>query len=516
MEKRTVPIKLSQLLSNVTQLQHAGLEREVVGLTLDSREVKPGYVFFACRGHQNDDGNRYIDEAIRNKAAVVMTDSSEVAASRSGANDVPVIFIADLSRHVSTLAANFYDHPSRHMYVVGITGTNGKTSFCHFLGQALTLLGESVGVLGTLGNGIFSQQERSTLTTPDPIKLQALLAEMRLQGVRQVAMEVSSHGIEQGRVNAVDFDVAVFTNLSRDHLDYHGTMEAYGNAKRKLFQKEGLKHAIFNIDDVFGRQLLAEFYTKKAVFAYSAEGRLSEYPVPTVRAEHVHLNMKGVTASLRSFWGDGVLHAAMLGRFNLSNLLAVFSVLCISGVPIETIFRVLSQLQSVTGRMQVFGGGDRPHVIIDYAHTPDALKQVLLTLKDYAEGEVWCVFGCGGNRDQGKRAQMGQIAEMYADKVIVTDDNPRQEKPMSIVADILSKMIKPESVIVEHNRRRAIAHAIDCAKMGDIILVAGKGHENYQIYGDEHLPFSDEMTVRMLLASPSGEAYAAKKHNRKL
>lgn len=492
-----MPMKLSKLLEGRAQSDLFANDPDVLGLSLDSRNINPGQVFFAYQGH-NTDGNHYIADAINKNAAAIVTDSAE-AASVNRNSTCPIIVVDDLKTQLSEIAANFYDHPSKKMQIIGITGTNGKTSFCHFLAQALTLLGESVGVLGTLGNGVFGKQEKASVTTPDPIKLQAMLADMVSQGVNYVAMEVSSHGLKQGRVDAVDFDIAVFSNLSRDHLDYHGDMLAYGNAKRQLFQKECLKQLIFNIDDEFGRQLLEEFYQKKPTYAYSAEGRICEYAVSTLRAQHVHLNMKGVTASLHTPWLNGVLHASVMGRFNLSNLLAVFAVLGINGFAPENIFSALAKVQGVNGRMQLFGGGDKPYVIIDYAHTPDALKQVLMTLRDYTEGDLWCVFGCGGNRDQGKRGQMGQIAESIADNVILTDDNPRHEEPASIIADILQSMSKPERAVIEYNRRRAIAHAIHCAKSGDIILIAGKGHENYQIYGDESFPFSDEIEVQMLL-----------------
>lgn len=491
-----MPITLSKLLENTTQSTPLSRDPEIHGLSLDSRTVKPGEVFFAYKGYKTD-GNHYIADVIQKNVAAIVTDSPDNVVANA---NCPIIFVKDLKLSLSQIAANFYDHPSKKMQVIGITGTNGKTSFCHFLAQVLTMLGEKVGVMGTLGNGIFGKCEKSNLTTPDPIKLQALMADMHQQGVKSVAMEVSSHGIEQGRANAIDFDMAVFSNLSRDHLDFHGDMAAYGNAKRKLFQKDCLKHLIFNIDDDFGRQLLEEFYSKKSTYAYSAEGRVSEYAVPTIRAQHVHLNMKGVTASLHTPWSDGVLHASLMGRFNLSNLLAVFAVLGISEIAPEAIFTSLAKVQGVNGRMQLLGGGEKPYVVIDYAHTPDALKQVLATLRDYTEANLWCVFGCGGNRDQGKRGQMGQIAENFADNVIITDDNPRDEEPMAIIADILQSMAKPERAVIEHNRRRAIAHAINCAKIGDIILVAGKGHENYQIYGNETLPFSDELEVQMLLA----------------
>lgn len=484
-------IVLSKLLEN-----DINNDSTVQGICLDSRKVQPGYVFCAYQGHKIN-GNHFIQDALNKGAVAILTDAT--SASLKLNTRVPIITIKNLKLELSRIAANFYGHPSKSMKVIGVTGTNGKTSFCHFLAQALTELGVTTGVLGTLGNGIYGQHEKSNLTTSDPIEVQAMLKKMLEQGAQYVAMEVSSHGMIEGRVSAVEFDTAVFTNLSRDHLDFHGDMMAYGRAKRKLFEKEGVKHIVINIDDEFGCQLLEELSTKISAYAYSAEGRISELNVPTIRAEHVHLNMNGITASLHSPWCEGLLHSGLLGRFNLSNLLAVFTVLGLRGFSEEAVFTALARVKGVTGRMQLFNAKDKAHIVIDYAHTPDALKQVLSTLRDYTTGELWCVFGCGGDRDQGKRSQMGQIAESYADYIVVTDDNPRQEDPSSIISDILQGMQNPKRAVVEHNRRRAIAHAVNCAKTGDIVLIAGKGHENYQIYGSEYLPFSDAVEVQLLL-----------------
>lgn len=490
--------KLSDVLRGITKIKTTE-DGMISGLCLDSRELKSGDAFFACTGY-NMDGNDFIAEALANNAAVILTDKEDLDASQF-VSDKPIIFIQDLKQQLSAIASNFYDHPSKKMQVIGITGTNGKTSFCHFLAQALTDMGETVGILGTLGNGIYGKHNQAKLTTPDPVRLQALLADMHAQGAKYALMEASSHGIAQGRINAIEFDTAVFTNLSRDHLDYHGDMLAYGKAKRKLFETKSVKHLVLNIDDDFGCQLLEDFRDMTTIYAFSANGARSNYEeIPTVRAQNAHLNMKGVTASLHTPWGDGLLHSNLLGDFNLSNLLAVLTVLGIHGYRIEDIICSLAKTKGVAGRMQLFGGGNKPYVVVDFAHTPDALKQTLQTLRNYTEGELWCVFGCGGNRDQGKRGQMGQIAENNADNIVLTDDNPRHEEASAIVADILQSMQEPERVVVEHDRHRAIAHAIRCAKANDVILIAGKGHESYQIYGDEQLPFSDDIEVQMLLA----------------
>lgn len=494
--------KLSDLLQGIVKID-ASLECRVTGLALDSREVNKGNIFFACIG-EHADGRKFIDAAIEKGAVAVISDSTAAkarATSKQYKNkEIPIIRVPDLKQQVSEIAARFYNRPSKDLMVIAVTGTNGKTSCCHFIAQALTAMGKKVGVLGTVGNGLWGQHKESQLTTPDPIALQQLLAEFKVQNATHVIMEASSHGIVQGRMNAIECDIAIFTNLTREHLDYHGSMEAYGNAKRKLFENPYLKYAVINIDDEFGRQLSETLQLKMQLFAYSASGRLSEKPVKLTRAHQVHVNIEGITASIYSPWGDGVLHTQLIGRFNLSNLLAVLTTLGILGFSIQETINLLADTKGVPGRMELFGGKGKPYVIVDYAHTPDALRQVLTSLKEYLDGELWCIFGCGGDRDQGKRAQMGQISETLADRVIITDDNPRHEQPQDIVADILQGMSRPEFAVVEHDRRRAISHGINCAQPGDIVLISGKGHESYQQYGDNKNPFNDELEVQMVLA----------------
>ncbi|MBI3343462.1 MAG: UDP-N-acetylmuramoyl-L-alanyl-D-glutamate--2,6-diaminopimelate ligase [Gammaproteobacteria bacterium] len=352
-----------------------------------------------------------------------------------------------------------------------------------------------------MGSGLYGRLESGSHTTPDAVTLQALLAQLHERGAPNVVMEVSSHGLEQGRVNGVEFDIAVFTNLSRDHLDYHPDMTAYGAAKRRLFQMPGLRHAVINCDDDFGRELLSTLPKGVEPLAFG----LSAYDVAgiaQVRGLNLRLHSQGLSLDVESPWGAGRLESALRGRFNASNLLAALSVLLTMGVPLADALQRLSRVSPVPGRMELIAGRPgQPTVIVDYAHSPDALQQALAAVREHSTGRrVWCVFGCGGGRDRGKRPLMGAIAERYADFVVVTDDNPRHEDPVGIVAEILAGMVNPYAVYVRRDRAEALAFAIRHAGPADIILVAGKGHEDYQLIGAEKIPFSDREQAAKLLA----------------
>lgn len=474
----------------------------ITDLTLNSQNVNVGSLFFACVGTTSD-GRKFIDEAIERGAAAVVcekdTQYSTIIQRNFKDKLIPIIPIENLHEKVGFVAAQFYGQPSKSLKIIGVTGTNGKTSCCHFIAAALQKLGYTTAILGTVGNGLYGHLQTASHTTPNPIELHKILADFKKQKVDTVAMEVSSHGLDQGRLNGVNFDVAIFTNLTRDHLDYHVSMEAYGAAKAKLFSFPDLKHAVINIDDEFGRQLL-ERTAGSHTYAYSASGRVPALQTPVIRAHDVHLTMQGITAAIHTPWGDGVLHSKLLGRFNLSNLLATLTTLGIYGIPLSQSLKAVMELETVSGRMQVLGGHDKPYVVIDYAHTPDALEQVLISVREYCEGDIWCVFGCGGNRDTGKRPLMGAVAEKLADHIVLTNDNSRHENPLDIIANILSGMQQPAAAVIETDRERAICHAISCANKNDIVLLAGKGHETYQQINDEKKPFSDYMIAQMALA----------------
>jgi UDP-N-acetylmuramoyl-L-alanyl-D-glutamate--2,6-diaminopimelate ligase len=494
--------QLSKLLKNSLDID-CNIDCSITDLILNSQKVTEGALFFACVGSASD-GRKFIDEAIARGAAAILCEKDHqytTAEQREyQGKGIPIIPIEELHKKVGFIAAEFYGHPSKSLRVIGVTGTNGKTSCCHFIAHALQSLGYRTAIIGTVGNGLYGHLHIASHTTPNSIELQKMLADFKSQAVETVAMEVSSHGLDQGRLNGVNFDVAIFTNLTRDHLDYHHSMEAYGEAKAKLFNFPDLKYTVINMDDEFGRRLL-DLPRSSKQYGYSASGRLANGDnIAVIRAHDVHLSMQGITAAVHTPWGDGVLHSKLLGRFNLSNLLATMTTLGIYGIPLSQSLKALTELDTVSGRMQVLGGHGKPYVVIDYAHTPDALRQVISTLREFCENEIWCVFGCGGNRDQGKRPLMGEIAESYVDHIVITNDNPRHENPLTIISDILSGMKQPAAAIIETDRERAIYHAISCANRDDIILIAGKGHEAYQQINDEKKPFSDYMIAQLALA----------------
>lgn len=471
-----MPMPLNQLLP---QASSAVLIRE---LTLDSRKVRPGDLFLAVPGLAQD-GRAHIADAISRGAAAVAFEVE--GAEPMTAQSAELVPVKGLVGQLSAIAGRFYGEPSRAIRLVGVTGTNGKTSVSQLIAQALDLLGERCGIVGTLGSGFHEALQAGQHTTPDPISVQATLADLKKAGAKAVAMEVSSHGLDQGRVSALDFGVAVFTNLSRDHLDYHGSMEAYGAAKAKLFAWPDLKYRVINLDDAFGCELAGEV----------RESRLISYSLSDSAAylhcRDVHFDDQGVQAQVVTPQGEGLLRSSLLGRFNLSNLLAVVAALLALGYPLGEILSVLPRLQGPVGRMQRFGGEALPLVVVDYAHTPDALEKVLEALRPHVTGRLLCLFGCGGDRDRGKRPLMAAVAERLADAVLVTDDNPRTEAPAQIIADIRDGFAKPEAAEFVHGRGEAIARLVASAQPGDVVLLAGKGHEDYQEINGVRQAFSD-------------------------
>lgn len=458
-------------------------------ITADSRQVGPGSLFLAYAGERLD-GRDFIEQAIQQGAAAVVWESKGFHWNAKW--QIPNLPVLNLREQRGQIADSFYGHPSEKLWMIGVTGTNGKTSCSHWLAQAMNQVGRKTALVGTLGNGFPGALSEAINTTPDPILLHGMLADYLQQGAKSVAMEVSSHGLEQGRVSGMHFDVAVFTNLSRDHLDYHGDMASYAAAKRKLFEWEGLSCSVLNVDDAFGAKVAAELGAEdKPVLTYGfAEQAM-------VRGVNLELNAQGLSMQVLTPKGEAIVKAALLGRFNAYNLLAVLATLLSSDVPLFDAVAAVSNLKSVAGRMQQLGGGELPLVVIDYAHTPDALEKVLLALREQSAGKLICMFGCGGNRDQGKRPLMGEVAARLADKVIVTTDNPRDEAPEEIMQAIASGM--HGTYELELNRATAIANAIKQAEPGDIVLLAGKGHEDYQeIAGVKH-PFSDEQEAAKAL-----------------
>ena len=380
--------------------------------------------------------------------------------------------------------------------VVAVSGSNGKSTTALLVANWRTLLGGKAGVMGTIGNGLFGELVEAENTTGSAAQVQANLAALQQQGADLVAMEVSSHGLVQHRVAALPFSAAVFTNLSRDHLDYHGTMEAYGAAKEELLKLVDEPCAVINADDRLGRQWLAAY---PGAVAFGVHGPIENHAGRQLTAQDPHFHQQGFDTRINSSWGNGVLSAPLLGRFNVSNVLAAMGAMLVLGYDFDALLASAPKLQPVTGRMECFGGGKAPLAVVDYAHTPDALEKALQALRVHCEGRLWCLVGCGGDRDRGKRPMMAAMAEQHADRVILTDDNPRTEEPARIMADMVAGLRDPAAVQVEHDRVKAIELAIGQASKQDIILVAGKGHEDYQIIGTDKRHYSDRETVAAAL-----------------
>jgi UDP-N-acetylmuramoyl-L-alanyl-D-glutamate--2,6-diaminopimelate ligase len=457
-------------------------------LTADSRRAIRNSLFLAYPG-EHADGRDFIGQAVAQGASAVLWERDNFSWNADW--EVQNLPVEGLREKAGVIADEFYGHPSLHLWMVGVTGTNGKTSCSHWLAHALTQVGRKTATVGTLGNGFPGELSEAINTTPDPILLHGMLANYLAQGAASVAMEVSSHGLAQGRVNGVHFDVAVFTNLSRDHLDYHGDMASYAEAKSQLFRWPGLRSAVLNSDDAFGADVVVKQIDKGVrVLTYGFESG-------DVRGSNLVLNGDRMAMDVTTPEGNARLDIRLMGRFNAYNLLAVLAVLLASGVALQDAVQALHQIEPVAGRMQQLGGQSKPLVVIDYAHTPDALEKVLAALREQTSGKLLCVFGCGGNRDKGKRPLMGEAASRLADSVIVTSDNPRHEDPAVIIADIVAGT--GSNYHIEADRAAAIALAIEQAESGDIVLLAGKGHEDYQDIGGVKLPFSDaEVALRAL------------------
>lgn len=463
--------------------------QQVTDITLDSRNVVPGSMFIAVRGLVVD-GRDFIDQAIQQGASVVVVQSDAGTIRQVG--QCWVIDVPDLDKTLGEISARFYGSPSLNLFMVGVTGTNGKTTVAQLIAQAFDLLGEASAVIGTAGNGVWPNLTTATHTTPDAVSLQSLLADYERQGAQAVSMEVSSHGLAQGRTQGVAFDVAVFTNLSRDHLDYHGSMDEYGRTKAQLFQSQGLKSSVINLDDPFARELLSVAQGEPVTYSQSnAEA--------SIYCQRIELRAEGMLLEIVTPKGNLEVESSLVGRFNVSNLLAVVAVLLVRGVPLNSIGRIAKCFRSVSGRMEMFSNTDKPSVVVDYAHTGDALEKALEAIQLHCKGKLHCVFGCGGDRDKGKRPQMAAIAERLSDSVLLTNDNPRTEEPQVIIEDVMRGFEHPERVTVESDRATAIKLAIEEARPEDWVLIAGKGHEEYQeVQGVKH-EFSDVEQVKAAL-----------------
>ncbi len=470
------------------------LPASVRDLSLDSREIQPGDVFIALCGEQAH-GLEFSAEAIARGAAVVLYEPRcEDEPVQAQASPVPMVAIDDLRQRLPALAACFYSQPSEAVRVAGVTGTNGKTSISWMTARALQRAGRHCGLLGTLGMDTGQGLQPTPNTTPDVIRVNRFLAGCREAGLAQACMEISSHALLQGRIDGVAVRHAVFTHLSRDHLDAHGDMASYGATKARLLQQVGLESVWLNSNDDWCRSLVPQVPAGVRLCSYGAEALPGSQT--HLAAEAVSLSLSGLSFDLCVGGQRIPVSTGLMGRFNVDNLLAVAGLLHDFGLDWQEIARQLAQSEPVPGRMQMLPsrpGG--PAVVLDFAHTPDALQQVLANLRLHVLGRLWCVFGCGGGRDQGKRPIMGAVAEQQADQVILTADNPRGESLDSINQAILGGMERPEAVEVIADRRQAVLHALSTAAPEDLVLLAGKGHEDYQeMYGQKH-PYSDAAVV---------------------
>lgn len=476
-------------------------EIEIARLTLDSRQIQPQDLFIALKGTQVD-GRQYISDAIARGASAVLTDAATADEVITWQQHIPIISIPQLTEQLGFIAAHFYGEPAQHLRMIGVTGTNGKTSCSHYIAQCLQQTGERCGVIGTLGSGFYGALGSAGLTTPDAVSLQALLAQFYQQGATSIAMEVSSHSIHQQRINAIPFEIGVFTNLSQDHLDYHHTMANYAAVKRHFMLEMPVRARIINADDQYGARWLEESAEHEATFAYAlAPASQWSLNIPLIYPIDPEFTHDGIFTRVHTPWGEGDLCVPLLGEFNLSNALAVLAALCVYGMPLPVVLAQLARIEPVVGRMQCLGGHSQPLIVVDYAHTPDALANVLRALRSHTAGQLICIFGCGGDRDQEKRPMMASIVEQIADKIIVTNDNPRNEDPQFIAQQILAGFNHPEKVVVELDRASAIKYGIQSASERDCVLIAGKGAEQYQQIGRQKIPFSDAEEVEKCLGS---------------
>ncbi|NVK44234.1 MAG: UDP-N-acetylmuramoyl-L-alanyl-D-glutamate--2,6-diaminopimelate ligase [Oceanospirillaceae bacterium] len=492
----TRKFELQQLLPEAVGTPLASLV--IGGLSQDSRSVQPGDLFFARSGTRHR-GLDFVAAAAEQGAVAALVDRAELP-SDTPESPIPLLAVDNLAFRIGEVASRYYGEPSRQLKMIGVTGTNGKTSCSHYIAQAMNCAGLRTALLGTVGNGFPGALVPASHTTPDPIALQRLLAGFVEQGAVAAVMEVSSHALEQGRVSGVAFDIAALSNLSRDHLDYHGSMEAYGAAKARLFDAMDVPLQAINADDAFGRTLLLRRGDHvRQTLSFGSGPQCDIHPLES------RLDASGLAVRLQTPAGVIDVRNRLLGHFNLSNLMLCAAVLGLAGLAPDLIREGLNGLEPVCGRMECFGGGGLPLVVVDYAHTPDALEKALEALAEHVEGALWCVFGCGGDRDTGKRAEMGAIAARLAQRVRVTSDNPRTEDPQRIIEMVAAGTAGAPDVALEPDRAAAIRQAILDARAGDIVLIAGKGHEDYQEINGQRFPFSDQQVAQQALAQRDGE-----------
>ncbi|HYD61748.1 MAG TPA: UDP-N-acetylmuramoyl-L-alanyl-D-glutamate--2,6-diaminopimelate ligase [Noviherbaspirillum sp.] len=480
-------------------------------LSPDSRSISPGDVFFAYPG-ETADGRDYIERAVEAGARAVVHEAKNFTWDDKLA--LPHLAVENLLELAGDIASAYYDQPDAGMFTVAVTGTNGKTSCSQWIGKALSRAGQPTAVIGTLGVALYRSGQHggynaTGYTTPDALQLQRRLAQLRSAGVQAIAIEASSIGLDQGRLNGMHFNVAMFTNFTRDHLDYHGSMDAYEEAKRKLFDWPGLEHAVINLDDDMGMRLVSHVQSTRPslqITGYTTGGK-SVAGVAVLSASDIRSSHGGTVFRLDAPGGSAQVKTQLVGQFNVSNVLGVMGVMLAHGADFRSVLEAAESFTPVPGRMEQLGGHEAPLVVIDYAHTPDALEKTLSTLRDVAQqrhGKLWCVFGCGGDRDPGKRPQMGKVSQ-GADHIVVTSDNPRSEDPAKILDQIVvgidTAQLAKDALHVIEDRASAILWAIRHAGKNDVVLLAGKGHESYQEIKGKKLPFLDADHAALALAA---------------
>ena len=492
------PWSLADLLDGWVKVQKGYSNTMITGLDVDSRTIEPGNLFFAVQGTRAH-GLQYTQQAVARGAAAVVWETSPGAGNYNLPDTLPFIPIPALQQSIGYIAGRFFQNPSANINVTGVTGTDGKTSVSQFIAQAYEQLEISCGVIGTLGYGVYPDFEPKPHTTPNAICMHRLLHGFVSERIPYVVIEASSHGLKQGRLNGLAVDTAVFTNLGRDHMNYHVTLEDYEDSKRILFQMPGLKNAVINVDDAFGCRLADEASQHLNVVSYSCDKRHTQRGA-YVHAEKISCTERSTAVEIVSSWGNAEIETGLCGKFNVSNILAAAGALLADGIAFDEMIQAVSSVRTVPGRMErIPGKQNSPTVLVDYAHTPQALSSVLKTLRETCAGELWCVFGCGGNRDSGKRELMAQAVESIADFAVITDDNPRYEDPDAIVQDVVAGFTTAASYFVIRDREQAILFAINMAKPGDTVLIAGKGHEALQIVRGKRLSFDDRATASRCL-----------------
>lgn len=490
-------MKLSKILQNISCVDVS--DCEISKIILDSRKTEAGSLFCAVKGH-NIDARKFIPEAISNNVSAILADSDTKKDHVKIINDTQVIYIHNLNAKLSKIADNFYESPSKKTKIIGITGTNGKTTIAQIVANWHTLLNRKSATMGTIGNGFYDNLTNSENTTGNAFDVQENIYNYVNNKADAVTMEISSHGLVQNRVDSIEFDIAVFTNLTPDHLDYHKTMEDYFKAKALLFTNLNAKYKIINIGAPYGKELYDLIDDKDSIIVVSTkEKELEAKYKKYIYAKSVHYSNQGTYISFESNLAESVITTQLIGPFNASNCLMGLAVMFASGFNIQDIVHTSNDIKPVIGRMEVFKKQNKATIIVDYAHTPDALKKSLQASRIHTGTNLWCIFGCGGDRDKEKRPEMAKIAEQYADKIIITNDNPRTEYDEEIINDITAGLKKPDDVNIIKDRFEAIEYAFKNSKSKDIILVAGKGHEDYQIFGTDKIHYSDRESAKAVL-----------------